>query len=340
MHSHSSLWCRVSEVVSCWAGPLVWHVGQHAVCPFCLQVGQESTSWQQDSVVQSLYWSHGQLQYLQSERRHRVVKTSAWIVAMLPAFSHTDLRWRRRSTRWRSVRQTQKAFLDRNPLGNVPGTCESHLSAGKSLCTHSGSKAEDSQYVDEKWHCRALKGQRLQLNTSSFWPKVRSFAYFGVEVRWATLTADPSCAVHEHLLVSEHFKVLVHVVWEIAELTDVRGQTLIKLSLMGKENALINQCWCHNLPTSISTFLFYWNIKSLWIWQLMFVIAIFHFDFLIKELLIPAAILMTVSKILLRETPFGSVQSWCGFLILQILIWWRSAAPEEVQHGNPQHQWD
>lgn len=60
--------------------------------------------------------------------------------------------------------------------------------------------------------------------------------YFRAEVGRATLAADPSRAVHQDLLVSEQLKVLVDVVREVAELTDVWGQTLRKLPLEGKNN--------------------------------------------------------------------------------------------------------
>lgn len=60
--------------------------------------------------------------------------------------------------------------------------------------------------------------------------------YFRAEVGRAALTADPSCAVHQDLLVSEQFEVLVDVVGEVTELTDVRGQTPSKLALEGKNN--------------------------------------------------------------------------------------------------------
>lgn len=55
--------------------------------------------------------------------------------------------------------------------------------------------------------------------------------YFGAKVGRATFTADPSCAVHQDLLVSEQLQVLVHVVRKVAEFTDVRSQTMTKLSL-------------------------------------------------------------------------------------------------------------
>lgn len=71
-------------------------------------------------------------------------------------------------------------------------------------------------------------------------------AYFGAEVGGATLTADPSCAVHQNLLVSEQLKVLVHVVWEVAELTDIWRQALSELPLKAKKPAIIN---CNSLCT-------------------------------------------------------------------------------------------
>lgn len=64
-------------------------------------------------------------------------------------------------------------------------------------------------------------------------------AYFGAEVGGATLTADPSCAVHQNLLVSEQLKVLVHVVWEVAELTDIWRQALSELPLKAKNQQLL-----------------------------------------------------------------------------------------------------
>lgn len=74
-------------------------------------------------------------------------------------------------------------------------------------------------------------------------------AYFGAEVGGATLTADPSCAVHQNLLVSEQLKVLVHVVWEVAELTDIWRQALSELPLKAKKAAIIN---CYSLCTLLS----------------------------------------------------------------------------------------
>lgn len=59
--------------------------------------------------------------------------------------------------------------------------------------------------------------------------------YFRAEVSRGAFTADPSCAVHQDLLVSEQFEVLVNVVREVAEFTDVWGQTPSKLSLEGKK---------------------------------------------------------------------------------------------------------
>lgn len=58
-------------------------------------------------------------------------------------------------------------------------------------------------------------------------------AYLGAQVGGATLTADPTCAVHQDLLVSEELEVLVHVVREVAELTDIWGQALGELALRG-----------------------------------------------------------------------------------------------------------
>lgn len=59
-------------------------------------------------------------------------------------------------------------------------------------------------------------------------------SYFGAEVGRATFTADPSRAVHQDLLIPEKFQVLVHIVWEVAEFSNVWSQTLSKLSLQGK----------------------------------------------------------------------------------------------------------
>lgn len=61
VHSHSSLRWRVCSL----RWPLLWQVGQQAVCPPCLQLGQDRTSWQQNLVEHTSYWSQGQRQYPQ-----------------------------------------------------------------------------------------------------------------------------------------------------------------------------------------------------------------------------------------------------------------------------------
>lgn len=63
---------------------------------------------------------------------------------------------------------------------------------------------------------------------------IHKSTYFRPEIGWSTLTANPSCAVHQDLLVPEQFEVLVNIVWEVAELSDVRGQATGKLPLEGK----------------------------------------------------------------------------------------------------------
>lgn len=59
--------------------------------------------------------------------------------------------------------------------------------------------------------------------------------HLGEEVGRRPLTADPSGAVHQHLLVSEQVQVLVNVSREVAEFTDVGGQAAGEPSLGGHE---------------------------------------------------------------------------------------------------------
>ena len=65
--------------------------------------------------------------------------------------------------------------------------------------------------------------------------------YFRAEVCGATLAADPPCAVHENLFVAEQLQVLVHVVREVAEFTDVRGKTLGELPLGGVKSQFVDK---------------------------------------------------------------------------------------------------
>lgn len=55
--------------------------------------------------------------------------------------------------------------------------------------------------------------------------------YFGEEVGRRALAADPSSTVHQHLLVSKQVQVLVDILREVTEFTDVWGQAMCKLSL-------------------------------------------------------------------------------------------------------------
>lgn len=57
---------------------------------------------------------------------------------------HTNLKWCHCWRRWCSAHRRRKVSLDRSPLGNVPGTCEFHLLAGKPLYTHPVGMAGDA----------------------------------------------------------------------------------------------------------------------------------------------------------------------------------------------------
>lgn len=141
VHSHSSLWCRTASLR---ARPLLWQVGQQAVCPSCLQPGQDRTSWQQNRVEQSSYRSQGRWQYLQSGQNQlprRLSKSPDTVnllfnTLMWALRAPAHLRWRRCWRRWSNAHQTQTVSLGRSPPGNAPDTCGSRLSAGKPLYTH------------------------------------------------------------------------------------------------------------------------------------------------------------------------------------------------------------
>lgn len=55
--------------------------------------------------------------------------------------------------------------------------------------------------------------------------------HFWSEIGRAPFTADAPCTVHQNLFVPKEIQILFHVVWEVAEFPDVRGQTLIELTL-------------------------------------------------------------------------------------------------------------
>lgn len=90
-------------------------------------------------------------------------------------------------------------------------------------------------------------------------------AHFGDEVGRCTLTADSSGAVHQHLLVSEEVQVLINIIREITEFTDVWGQAMCELPLGGQENhilAAMDYCLISKIGTEQSLDLQFYSRKS------------------------------------------------------------------------------